>query len=141
MANKFDISYNPSFCDEVVRLGQEGKSDTQMAAALGINFNKFQKWVRDPEIPEFKEAVLLGLTYSLAYHEDVLLKISKGIYAKGNSSSQQFLLKNQFKEKYKDETTVNNNDTTKYLTDEELDKAIQVYLERRNIGDKIDVKI
>lgn len=130
--SKFSVEYNPSFCDEVIRLGQEGKSDTQMAAALGVNFNRFSKWMKDPTIPEFKEAVLLGLTYSLAYHEDVLLKISKGIYPKGNASSQQFLLKNQFKEKYKDEMKVDSTNTIKYLSDEELDLAIKAYLDRKN---------
>jgi hypothetical protein len=136
MYNKFNVDYHAGFCDEVVRLGLEGKSETQMAASLGVSLKKFNSWIKNPNIPEFKEAVMLAMTYALAYHEDVLTKIARGILPRGNSTSQQFLMKIRFQDKYKEtsESKVDFTNTTKNLTDKELDEMIAALVARKGQG-------
>lgn len=53
--------YSPEFCDDVIKLSQEGKSRYEICAALGIAMSTFTKW-RD-EYQEFSVAVERGDTF------------------------------------------------------------------------------
>lgn len=60
--------YSPFMCDEVVRLGREGKSLAEMAAHLGVSKQTFANWQEGH--PEFMEAVSLAKTYAQAWWEN-----------------------------------------------------------------------
>lgn len=82
--------YLPKFCDEVIALGQEGKSTTYIIGALGVSRSMFYRWRE--AFPEFDEAVQLAQLYSQQWWEDVgqtgmLTKgIDSGIWAKNMQS-------------------------------------------------------
>lgn len=61
-------SYNPGFCQEVMDLGKQGKSITQMAAALDVCKDSLYEW--EKTIPEFSDALKRARQLSQAWWED-----------------------------------------------------------------------
>lgn len=50
--------YNPSICDHVPGLYEGGKSDAEVAVAIGVSKQTLYAWIK--QYPEFKEAVQYG---------------------------------------------------------------------------------
>jgi transposase len=61
--------YDPAFCEDVIRLGRQGKSIEQIAYRLFVAVSTMYKW-RD-EHPEFSEALAAAKEYEQAYWEDL----------------------------------------------------------------------
>lgn len=130
-ANK---KYKDEFITEVVRLGQEGKTKAQMAAHFGVTYSTLLGWSKDISKPEFQEAYKLAVTCSQAYHEDLAMKGAKGLLAKYNAVMHMFLMKNMFPHDYREQVDqkIDINSTVKNMTDEELDKAIEVLAKKKS---------
>jgi transposase-like protein len=62
-------TYDPSFCDRVIELGEEGKSKAQIARALGCSRKSLYLWMKVH--PEFGEAMKEAEFAALAWWEDV----------------------------------------------------------------------
>lgn len=130
------VKYKKEFCDLVVELGHQGKTKTQMAAACGVCRMALEKWANDPTKPEFKEAFNFALTLSEGHMEDVGMKGIKGNYLKFNAAAWMFSMKNRFRATYSDtiDTNINVNNATKEMTDEELDKTIELLAARQVVS-------
>ena len=61
--------YDPAFCEDVIRLGRQGKSIEQIAYRLFVSVSTMYKW-RD-EHTEFSEALTAAKEYEQAYWEDL----------------------------------------------------------------------
>lgn len=62
--------YDPSMCDEVIKLGKEGKSLVQMASALGVSRDTLHQWTRDEDKREFSDALVRAREESQAWWEE-----------------------------------------------------------------------
>lgn len=60
--------YDPAFCDEVIRLGQEGASIAKMAYTLGVAKNTLTAWAEAH--PEFLSAFTYAKLASQVWWED-----------------------------------------------------------------------
>ena len=60
--------YKPEFCEQVIELGKQGKSITQMAAKLEVDKASLLKWKNEKD--EFSTALRVALTYSQDWWED-----------------------------------------------------------------------
>lgn len=69
MAGGRPTDYDPAFCEDVIRLGRQGKSIEQIAYRLFVAVSTMYKW-RD-EHPEFSEALALAKEHEQAYWEDL----------------------------------------------------------------------
>lgn len=61
--------YDPAMCERIVVLGKQGKTKSQMAAALEVARSTFDAWMDAHE--EFREAWLYADTCARAYFEEV----------------------------------------------------------------------
>ncbi len=124
--------YKPEFCSEVVRMGTEGKTIAQMAFALGVDKSTLMRWKKDPKKPEFVEAFKLARTACQGYQEDIAVKLSKGTL-KGNATIHIFLMKNMFRDDYREDSTqrLEINNELKTMTDDELDELIKTLSARK----------
>ncbi len=113
--------YKKIMARKAVKLFMEGKSITQVAAALKVSTDSLERWRKDPRKPEFAEAMKLGLTYAEAYHEQLLLDIANGT-SKGSAAAAIFIGKNRYH--WKDVSTIENLPEEKTLSTEELDARI-----------------
>lgn len=104
--------YQPWMCEEAIRQGIKGKFVSHIAATLGVCTKTLYNW--QDQYPEFKEAMDWAKSYSLAYHEEALIKGIKG--GKGyNFAPNAFILSNKWKAEYsksndegKTDITINN---------------------------------
>lgn len=60
--------YRPAFCEEVIRLGKEGKSPAQMCAHFDISRQTIDNWAEAH--PEFLEAYTRAKVHCQAWWED-----------------------------------------------------------------------
>jgi len=61
--------YDPSYCDTVIALGKEGKTVTQMAAALDVTKQTLHNW--KAVHPEFFDAMTRATIHSQAWWEEM----------------------------------------------------------------------
>lgn len=129
--------YQDHYPSEIVRMGQEGKSQTQMAAALNVDRHTIADWAKDPKKPEFVQAMKLALTCAEGYWENIGQQGTKGILPKFNPSSWIYTMKCRFRDNWKDQTDskIDISNTVKALTDEELDDTIKALVARKAIKD------
>lgn len=69
MAGGRPTDYDPAFCEDVIRLGRQGKSIEQIAYRLCVAVSTMYKW-RD-QYPEFSEALTIAKESEQAYWEDL----------------------------------------------------------------------
>jgi transcriptional regulator with XRE-family HTH domain len=62
--------YDPAMCEQVIVMGAEGKSLTQMAAGLGITRETLHQWEKDASKPEFSDALTHAREASQAWWEE-----------------------------------------------------------------------
>ena len=88
--------YKPEFCEQVIALGKQGKSITQMAAKLEVDKASLLKW-RD-EKDDFSTALRVALTYSQDWWED---KAQTGLIDRNfNAALWKHCVTSRFREDY-----------------------------------------
>jgi len=95
--------YSDRMCCDVVQFCAKGKTLTAFAAFTGIHLSTLKKW--RAVHPEFKSACEAAKEAQLAYMEHLALGQVDGT-VKGSTTALMFLLKNQFKDQYKDKVEV-----------------------------------
>lgn len=112
----------------------EGKTVAQTAKALGTTAKTLYAWADDPNKPEFTEAFKAGHEAHQAWTEDLVHGCLTGaIDMKGARADMlKFKLRTIFRETWaeKKESTININDQTKNLTNEELDEKLEQFLNK-----------
>lgn len=96
--------YDPSFCDEVVALGREGKSVEQIAAKLNVSLRVLYDW-RDKH-EDFLHALDDAKTYEQAWWEEQahLYMVEHPQSAKLNASLWSRSMAARFPKKYREST-------------------------------------
>lgn len=123
-----ETEYNIDFCLQAIYLGEQGKSPSQICKDLGISTKIKDRWMADGTKPEFKLAMEMAHTYEQAYWEHMGHNGTKGVLAKFNATSWQFIMKNRFKKDYKDitESKVDMTNSVKNMTDEQIEAQIDI---------------
>lgn len=99
--------YRPSFCQKVIELGKEGKTNSQVAAELGVCRSTLHKWTQD--FPDFSDAYRLSREFA----EKWWLNIGQEYMLKGGKDSTFndriwiFWMKARFGLRDSDPTTTN----------------------------------
>lgn len=90
--------YKPEFCEEVIRLGVEGKGRAQIAAVLDVTRDTLDNWAADH--PEFLRAMTRARELALAWWEE---QGQKGIWAKEfNANAYRLQVLNRFPAEWRD---------------------------------------
>jgi transposase-like protein len=88
--------YKPEFCEQVIALGKQGKSITQMAAKLEVDKASLLKWKNEKD--EFSTALRVALTYSQDWWED---KAQTGLVDRNfNAALWKHCVTSRFREDY-----------------------------------------
>jgi transposase len=117
--------YDPAFCERVLELGREGKSKTQIAAAIDVSRVTLGTW--GEQHPDFLAALKRARELELAWWENVG---QKHMLAPGfNATAFIFQMKNRFREEYRDVQTIDSTirrpgDTTG-ISDADLEHLIR----------------
>lgn len=92
--------YDPSFCDQVIASGAEGKTLAEMADDLDIDRSTLADWTERHE--EFSRAVKRGLEKAQAWWERNGRLATFGGIEGYNSTSFIFNMKNRFKDEWRE---------------------------------------
>ena len=88
--------YKPEFCEQVIALGKQGKSITQMAAKLEVDKASLLKWKDEKD--DFSTALRVALTYSQDWWED---KAQTGLIDRNfNAALWKHCVTSRFREDY-----------------------------------------
>lgn len=122
--------YNPDFCAVVLALGENGKTKAQMARALKISRETFDRWREQHS--EFDEAVKEATDLSLAWWEE---KNQEGVdMGKDlNATAMIFAMKNRFPKDYRDRQEVTGADGSALFSPDLLAAAAAL---RKQEGEK-----
>lgn len=125
--------YLPEYNTEVVRLGSEGLSQTQMAAHFKVTQPTLRSWTKTNE--EFKEALDMAVTLAEAFWERIGQQGTRGMLPKFVPVSWIYMMKCRYKDNWKEntDTRVELHNTVKSLTDEELDQALKALVASKKI--------
>lgn len=104
--------YRPEYCDQVIALGQEGNSKTQIAVALGVVRSTLDYWAA--HFPEFSTALTRALEAQENYWESIHASFAKNPEHRGNSTLQH-LMKSRFRETYGEKQQVEQTTTTTHI--------------------------
>lgn len=90
-------AYRAEYCDQVVALGEVGKSKAQIARDLRVDRKTLDNWCS--RHPEFREAMDLAREWALAWWED---QGQAGIWAgkEFNSNAYALQVRNRFADEY-----------------------------------------
>jgi transcriptional regulator with XRE-family HTH domain len=92
--------YSPTWCDEVILLGERGYSRAQIAAEIGVFRDAINEY--EAQYPEFSDAMKRANERSLAWWEQAG---RAGMFMKGFSAAAYSLqMRNRFRGEYTDET-------------------------------------
>lgn len=125
--------YKEEYNMEIVRLGSEGLSVTQMAAHFKVIPHTLSNWAK--KYPEFAEAKELAVTLAEAFWEKVGQQGTRGLLSKFVPVSWIYMMKCRYKDNWKENTDqrVELHNTVKGLTDEELDNALKALVASKKI--------
>ena len=88
--------YKPEFCEQVIALGKQGKSITQIAAKLDVDKATVLRWKDEKE--DFNTAMTRALTYSQDWWED---KAQTGLIDRNfNAALWKHCVTSRFREDY-----------------------------------------
>ena len=88
--------YRPEFCEQVIELGKQGKSITQIAAKLDVDKATVLRWKDEKE--DFSTAMTRALTYSQDWWED---KAQSGLIDRNfNAALWKHCVTSRFREDY-----------------------------------------
>lgn len=98
-------TYQPQYCTALVNFFKDDpkKSLAAFCNKLGISFGALKGWATN--FPEMAEAIELAVQQSQEYYEDLANDQANGSNH-GKSSTLQFIMKNRFREFYKDRQEV-----------------------------------
>lgn len=119
--------FEPYMVETIIDVGSRGGSVDRMALMCGISPSTLRLWANksNPEaIPAIVEAVELGRAMALVYYEEIGLMAANGILKNHASSTYQFLMKNLFRERYKDESTVKHDGKVKVAISADMDPVL-----------------
>lgn len=129
-----DTKYEPEMNSQMMRMFSLGRTEAQIAASLGITTRTLHDWGKRYEDVGF--ILDMGRTKSLAYWQGVIQKVAlKEIDADFNALKMS--VKSQFRDDFvvSDSaghgTTVNVNNNTLNLTDEQAQKRLQYLIEKK----------
>lgn len=117
--------YKESYVEEVIKLGSQGLSKTQIAANFQVTAGTLENWAK--KYSDFKESFDLAITYAEAYWESVGQKGIKGLLPKFVPASWIYMMKCRYKENWKDDSNqrIELHNTVKSLSDDELEDALK----------------
>jgi uncharacterized protein YcaQ len=120
--------YTNKLCREAVQLMGKGMSDTQLAAYWNMSSEDLEAWKRDH--PEFKRALMVGITAFESFWEMQLQLIASGQIKNGNVTACEKILKTRRSEVWnvKEEKKKEIKSAIESMTDEELETALQQIL-------------
>ena len=96
--------YVPEYGEAVIALGREGKSRTQIAAALSVSRQVLYLWEKSH--PEFFDAMVLAREASQAWWEE---QGQKGVWTLGfNHQAYRMQMINRFRGEWRDELSAQN---------------------------------
>ena len=101
--------YHPDLCDKLPELFSEGNTIVGVCVELGISRDCYYEWKKVH--PEFAEAAKQGELASQYWWEKNGRDGIFGGVDKFAGSSWQFVMKNRFREDYRDEQAVQTNNT------------------------------
>lgn len=88
--------YEASYCEEVVKMGREGKSFAQMASHFDVSRQTIDNWAKDN--PQFLEALTRAKAHAQAWWEDMGMKGMVG--DKFNAAVWKKSMEARFREDY-----------------------------------------
>lgn len=91
-------SYDPAYCDKVIKFLAGGHSVTAFAGHIGVARSTIFKWA--DEIVEFSDALKVGQAKATAFWEAILVKVARD--GGGNATAAIFGLKNRAGEDWAD---------------------------------------
>jgi hypothetical protein len=68
--------YDPKYCETVIELMKEGKSLSEVCAAIGIGRNRMMHWTEEHK--EFRDSIDTGKALAQAWWEEVARKVATG---------------------------------------------------------------
>lgn len=101
--------YNPLLCDKLPDLFSEGTTIVGVCVKLGISRECYYNWKK--EHPEFAKAAEAGELASQHWWETIGKDGIVGNLDKFAGSSWQFVMKNRFRKDYRDEESLQTNNT------------------------------
>lgn len=104
MAGGRPTKYDPSFCEQVIAIGEDGGSLAEMAVAIDVSRDTFHRW-RDLH-PEFSDAVKVAIHKSQAWWEREGRLATFGGHDGFNATAWIFNMKNRFKEDWRDKQDI-----------------------------------
>jgi hypothetical protein len=99
--------YTPEAGNVLFTMMSEGKSVTQVAVALGVRRATIYDWAKNPNHPEFKEALEAGQEASEAWWEELGRQQCMGLLPKVSPVSYIYNMKCRFRGKWLDDGTTN----------------------------------
>lgn len=109
MAERWNNPYSPDICDKVHELFSGGASIAKVCVKLGIVKDTYYRWKREHK--EFAAAAEAGELASQVHWEDLGESGIIGELDKFAASSWMFVMKNRFRQDYRDEAAVQTNNT------------------------------
>jgi len=96
--------YDPSYCEEAIKLGQIGKSTEAIGALLGVGTATLYRWM--DAHPEFREAIAIAKDMELHWWEDQAMSymVENRESDKLNSSIWARSMAARFPKKYREST-------------------------------------
>ena len=95
--------YDESFCDQVIDLGKQGLSITQIACELDIHKDTLYDWKKTK--PEFSDAIKKARDYAQGFWENALRTAALGMNPEGvtpNPTLMIFQMKNRFPDEWRE---------------------------------------
>ena len=132
-------AYDPAFCEQVMRLGENGNSNTQIAVKIGVTKRQLELWAKI--YPEFSSALEYAKEASQAWWEDMGMI---GIVSENfNSAVWSKSVSSRFKEDYTERKEMSGTVTQKReisisardLDPEQRENLRQILLEMKRAAD------
>lgn len=129
--------YQPSYCEEIIKVAAEGGHIAQMRVAIDCRSKEtWYRWIN--EYPEFKEAVEYAELISQAFYERLGLMGAMGEVKNFNATTYALIMNNKFSDEYKRSGNSSNTEITinqVNMTPEQLEQKIAQKLQRlRSFG-------
>lgn len=82
--------YKDEYCDEIIRLGDEGKTIAQVCAVFRVSRQTLHNWKK--QVPEFFEAYEVARILYEAFWTDVMSRQAQGQSTRGQWQATKFIL-------------------------------------------------